>query len=84
MTTPTLIPFSPSELIDIALALRDAANSARLDDRLAFAAVTYDHAATFYGEGGYPMTAGEMRRVADACRDAAWEARHAASDEEAQ
>lgn len=83
MTTPTLIPFSPSDLIDIALALRAAAHAARLDDRLSAAAVTYDHAATFYEAASYPMTANEMRRQADACRDDAWEAREAAPDEEA-
>jgi uncharacterized membrane protein len=83
MTTPALIPFSPSDLIDIALALRAAAHAARLDDRLSAAAVTYDHAATFYEAASYPMTANEMRRQADACRDDAWEAVNTASDEEA-
>ncbi len=69
MTTPILMPFSRSDLVEIAMALTESAVTAHADERLDTTARRYDHAATFYDACGYPCTAAERRRLAQACRD---------------
>jgi hypothetical protein len=69
MSEPILMPFSRSDLVEIALALSAAASDAHFDERLPTAATNYDHAAMFYDACGYPCTAAERRRLAQACRD---------------
>jgi hypothetical protein len=70
-----VLPFSRSALIEIAMALSDAATSAYYDERLDTAARTYGHAATFYDAAGYACTSNDKRRLGNVAQTEAAEAR---------
>jgi hypothetical protein len=75
MPTLTELPFQRHDLIEIAMALTEAAVTAHGDDRLDTAARRFHHAARFYDAAGYECTANDKRRLAHAAETEAAVAR---------